>query len=244
VTGAAPSNTVTKIQNNTVTSGALTEGHFLVATSTTNWAATGLSGDITESHVTPGSLTVTALDGVALPAPSGAHTVLEYNAGALSWASLPANLPPSGPAFGDLTGNYPSPTVDAIQGNPVSALMLDGYQDGYIMTWTGLLWAAEPANVEATNTVTSSYQINSGIKNDYHIFCDFSAPGSITMPMPVNGIKFEIWDISGSANSNNITLLPFASETIFAPSSLTTSITTNYGHLSVVSNGINWFLSP
>ena len=46
---------VTKIQGNTVTSGALTKGDFFVATSTSNWAEVALTGDIAASAVTPGS---------------------------------------------------------------------------------------------------------------------------------------------------------------------------------------------
>jgi hypothetical protein len=59
VTGAINANTVGKIQGNTVTSGALTKGQFFVATTTSNWAATTLSGDISESATTAGLLTVT-----------------------------------------------------------------------------------------------------------------------------------------------------------------------------------------
>src|SRR5258708_2767339 len=56
--GTTGSATVIKIQGNTVTSGALTKGQFFVASSTSNWAATTLSGDISESASTAGLLTV------------------------------------------------------------------------------------------------------------------------------------------------------------------------------------------
>lgn len=64
VTGSAGANTVGKIQNNTVTGGALTKGQFFVATSTSNWAATTLSGDVSESGVTAGLLTMTGIQSV------------------------------------------------------------------------------------------------------------------------------------------------------------------------------------
>lgn len=60
--------TVGAIQGNTVTAGALTKGQFFVASSTTNWAATTLSGDVSESATTAGKLTVTALQGNAVKA--------------------------------------------------------------------------------------------------------------------------------------------------------------------------------
>ncbi len=55
--------------------------------------------------------------------------------------------------------------------------------------------------------------------------------------------KYEIWDVSGTAGSGNtITLLPYASESIFGVP--VNPIASNYGHLSIVSDGLNWFLSP
>jgi hypothetical protein len=63
LSGTYPNPTVVKIQNNTVTSGALTKGQFFVATSTSNWAATTLSGDVSESASTAGLLTVTGIQG-------------------------------------------------------------------------------------------------------------------------------------------------------------------------------------
>lgn len=86
-TGAITSNTVGKIQGNTVTGGALTKGTFLIASSTSNWADTALSGDVAGSAVTPGLLTVTGLQGIAVPSPSGSSTVLTYNAGAYTWST-------------------------------------------------------------------------------------------------------------------------------------------------------------
>ena len=73
LSGTYPSPTVAKIQGNTVTSGSLTIGKFLVATSTTNWTATTISGDISSSGVTAGALTVTGIQGNTVT--SGALTV-------------------------------------------------------------------------------------------------------------------------------------------------------------------------
>jgi hypothetical protein len=93
VTGAASGGsvptTVGKIQGNTVTSGALTEGQFFVATSTSNWAATTLSGDITESSVIPGKLTVININGTSVPATPSANTVLVATSGTSSvWQQI------------------------------------------------------------------------------------------------------------------------------------------------------------
>lgn len=61
LTGNYPNPTVTAIQGNTVTSGGLTEGQFFIASSTSNWAATTLSGDVSASAITAGQLTVTKI---------------------------------------------------------------------------------------------------------------------------------------------------------------------------------------
>jgi hypothetical protein len=76
-----------------------TAGQFLVtnaAASDTAWAT--ISGDVSASVSTVGKLTVTGLQNVALPAPSGAGTVLTYSGGLLSWAA------PATGSFTSITG--------------------------------------------------------------------------------------------------------------------------------------------
>ena len=95
-----------------------TAGQFVIenagATSPT-W--TSLSGDVSASATTPGKLTVTGLDGYAVPNPSGSNTVLTYNGSAFTWTTAASGFT----AGGDLTGNNVSQSVVKIQGNPVSA---------------------------------------------------------------------------------------------------------------------------
>jgi hypothetical protein len=81
VNGTTAASTVVAIQGNTVTSGALTKGQFFVATSTSNWAPTTLSGDVSESATTPGKLTVIQINGSTVPAGGSLTTgnVLQVN---------------------------------------------------------------------------------------------------------------------------------------------------------------------
>jgi hypothetical protein len=118
VTGAANTNTVGKIQGNTVTSGALTKGQFFVASSTSNWAATTLSGDISESATTPGDLTVASIQGIVISGTPSTGQVLEATSPtAASWQT-PS---PGFTAGGDLTGTSTSQTVAKIDGASVPA---------------------------------------------------------------------------------------------------------------------------
>ena len=66
VTTSGSAATVVKIQGQTVTSGALTKGDLLIATSTSNWAQTALTGDATASTSTPGLITVGKIQGNAV----------------------------------------------------------------------------------------------------------------------------------------------------------------------------------
>lgn len=58
---------------------------------------------------------------------------------------------PKGPAGGDLSGTYPDPTVDGLQGNPVSAATPN---IGEVLTWDGSTWVPAPASGGASNKVS------------------------------------------------------------------------------------------
>lgn len=56
----------------------------------------------------------------------------------LAPGTIPTSLPPSGTASGDLSGSYPAPVVDGLQGFPVSATPPANQQ---VLKWNGTAWA-------------------------------------------------------------------------------------------------------
>ncbi len=137
VTGTTAASVVAKIQGNTVTSGGLTKGQFFVASSTTNWAATTLSGDISESATTAGALTVIQINGATVPAAgalttgNGLHvtgaSTLGYSAlnlaGGAGFVSgvLPVGNQAAQTMGGDVTGTTAAAVVAKIDGATVPA---------------------------------------------------------------------------------------------------------------------------
>lgn len=128
--GATGSTTVGKIQNNTVTSGALTKGQFFVASSTSNWAATTLSGDILESSSTAGLLTVTGVQGNTFTAgaPTKGQFVVATSTTNYGPVTISGDISESGSTAGLLT-------VIALQNNAVQSGVLGSAQDGYVLSW-------------------------------------------------------------------------------------------------------------
>jgi len=64
---------------------------------------------------------------------------------------------------------------------------------------------------------------------------------TITLPDPTLNayVRFEIKDTSGNAGTDNITVSPFAAETMDGAASMT--ITANHGLIKLFSDGVNWF---
>jgi len=94
--------------------------------------------------------------------------------------------------------------------------------------------------IRTTRTITGSLTVDTTTTDDI-IFCNQSAGITITLPTPTNGRTLTIVDISGNAQTNNITIARHASELIegLAASKV---YQTNYGSLVLTADvSGNWW---
>ena len=147
--------TVVGLQGNTVSSGALVKGDFLMATSTTNWAARALTGDVSGSTSTAGLLTVIALQGNAVSNnnPSSAN-ILMWSASA--WTPIAVS--------GDVAINsFGATTVLAIQGIACSGSNPTGGQF-FVANTAGTQWEPVSLSGDVSNSTTSGQVTVVGIQ--------------------------------------------------------------------------------
>lgn len=181
------------------------------------------------------------------------------------WASLPSGL-----TVGAIDGKSAVANGLQIVSNVLYAQSADATHPGMVnnttqtlsgdKTLTGNTLIANNAGSKATiggASSTAVHQLNGGMNvttrtvtgdltiddttTDYIIFCNFSAPQSLTLPSPTNGRLLHIKDISGTANTNTITMVRHASEKIegLAASKV---LQTNWGGWTFTSDGTDWFM--
>ena len=113
---------------------------------------------------------------------------------------------------------------------------------GQVLTVAGGVptWAAPTAPNPIVTSVTGTLNLTSGDSNKIFLI-DTTAARTINLPAPASGLIFRFKDITGQANTNNITLVRNASEQIEGVAASKT-LQTNWGSWTLVSDGTNWFL--
>ena len=106
-------------------------------------------------------------------------------------------------------------------------------------SWQGFTSGLIATVSETTRTVSSNYTVDAS-GADYEIYTNQSAAISITLPAPAQGRAIIITDLSGTAQTNNITIVRHGSENINGVAA-SRVCQTNFGSWRVVSpDGTNW----
>lgn len=216
VTGTIAATVVGKIQGNTVTSGGLTKGQFMVASSTSNWAATTLSGDLTESAATAGLVTVTSLTGSGSSVSVVANTGLTWAAGTGyfdahlgtgAWSMPTGNGSWAGASNAtlSLTATGASGTVGITATAAVSvtggtgSIVSSSAGTQTIQGFTSLILGSNNGTSTWTITSTGSIQLDAASAPSTNIFQTAAAASGT----PAAGISFAIQSQAGQAGSGS-----------------------------------------
>lgn len=175
-------------------------GITLNGTTIINTGDTNPSDDVTNSSVAGGDINGTFSNLQLNSSVVGSNEITNGSIQAADIAPgvIPSSLPPSGGAGGDLNGFYPSPTVRAIQGRPISSAFPGLNQ---VLKWNGSQWTPGDVtggsfnNCGSSNTLVTSNQVRIG---------DNSCPTSQFDVITQNGMGALIEAGPNDGSQNNV----------------------------------------
>jgi hypothetical protein len=205
-----------------------TAGQFAVTNTALEAAFVSLSGDVTASTTIPGKVTVTGLQGVALPVPTGTNTTINFNAGAFSWVAGGTTVSVTG------TGLWHN-----VAGSLQAAALIGTAGQFYVVNATpDAACVALSGDVSASATTIGKLTVT-GIQN-----VPISAP-TVTSTVPVYNGTSIVWATVGGGGtfSPGADIFGNATSTAIAQyvSSLSYSSSTSGGPIAV--NGTNTLLN-
>jgi hypothetical protein len=201
------------------------------------------------------ALTLTPHAGGAAANPVSATLTIKFN---VSGSGGVPGVPPTGPAFGDLSGNYPDPIVVGLQSHAISST---APVSGNILEWNGSSWT--PTAISGDVTINSTgvatvVSIAGGFKQNVTLINHASTPyvalatdniiatdstaGVITITLPASpstGVTYQIKDRTGQAATFNVTVNGNGHN---IDAAATFIISVAYGAITVVFNGTTWMI--
>lgn len=102
--------------------------------------------------------------------------------------------------------------------------------------------ATDTINFAAAAPTITNVSSNISLANKTIYLVDTSSARTLTFPSPASGTSFTVKDVTGNANTNNVTFARFASEKIegIAASYIAYG---NFFSLTFLSNGTDWFIT-
>lgn len=195
----------TKISPNFGSQNILTSGNITSSSGTITSLTFGVNNGSTVPTITSGTgVPVTSPpDGSVFYRTDGTNVSAIYTRQSGAW--FPVGAAASGTAGGDLSGNYPNPTVIALQQNPVDNTLLSITQDGYVLTWNNSTsrWVAKPGSTTLGGDVTGAASANTAIKiQNIPILAGTPTDGYVLTYVAANTRwEYKPTNVSGSAPS-------------------------------------------